>query len=36
MYDMENEGWKTIGTRIDVAYDTEMEIEVMKLKDYPY
>ena len=33
---MENEGWKTIGTRIDVAYDTEMEIEVMKLKDYPY
>lgn len=36
MYDMGNEGWKTIGTRIDVDGDTEMEIEIMKLKDYPY
>ena len=36
MYDMEGEGWKQIGARINVEGDTEMEIEIIKRKDYPY
>ena len=36
MYDMEGEGWKQIGARVNVEGDTEMEIEIIKRKDYPY
>lgn len=36
LWDMEGEGWRTIGSRIHIAGDTEMDIEVVKLKDEDY
>jgi len=35
-WEIEDYGWKNIGSRIDVEENTEMEIEVIKLKDAEY
>ena len=36
VFEMEEEGWKNIGSRIDVEPQTEMDIEVVRYKDIEY